>query len=456
MDTLKNMTRKDAKLFEDISSFVIGNDFIFYEYDDVQHYKAISFGNMLHLQDCGLVNAATLVKMLHWQGSMTSVVTYQGNALEIARDLNAEEVLKIPDVVLTTAGKELFSVIRGTDIVQMEYLQDFSRFLQSRNCQLFYLKGTETLPDGQLKYRERIKIEPKIRTTRRYYNMSMDDKRLIEVAFPLKHVSLDSVHEKNVRHGHISTLHIWPARRPLAACRAALIATLLPDPGEPEQRKEILERMAGKLDTKIERKNVGGRKIEKLKEQTVGGILHWKREAGDDLNWFKDEIRKAYDGRSPKVLDPFAGGGAIPFEAMRLGCEVTAMDINPVAWFILKCTLEYPQKLAGQTHPLPAFTLEDREFMEAFLKAKGFKGTSLRSFLKRLGHENYQEVELGLPSDNDSMLEADLAWHVRIWARSVLNRARRDLAHYYPVYSEFEPLEKGDGYEPRSAATGGN
>ena len=161
MDTLKNMTRKDAKLFEDISSFVIGNDFIFYEYDDVQHYKAISFGNMLHLQDCGLVNAAPLVRMLRWRESMTSVVTYQCNALEIARGLNAEEVLKIPDVMLTTAGKELFSVVRGTDIVQMEYLQDFSRFLQSRNCQLFYLKDTETLPDGQFKYRERIKIEPK-------------------------------------------------------------------------------------------------------------------------------------------------------------------------------------------------------------------------------------------------------------------------------------------------------
>jgi putative DNA methylase len=56
------------------------------------------------------------------------------------------------------------------------------------------------------------------------------DRRLIEVAFPLKQASLDSVHEKNVRHGHISTLHIWPARRPLAACRGALIATLLPDP----------------------------------------------------------------------------------------------------------------------------------------------------------------------------------------------------------------------------------
>ena len=62
--------------------------------------------------------------------------------------------------------------------------------------------------------------------------MTPDDKRLIEVAFPLKEASLDSVHEKNVRHGHIPTLHIWPARRPLAASRAALIATLLPDPGD--------------------------------------------------------------------------------------------------------------------------------------------------------------------------------------------------------------------------------
>ena len=279
--------------------------------------------------------------------------------------------------------------------------------------------------------------------------MSIDDKRLIEVAFPLKHVSLDSVHEKNVRHGHISTLHIWPARRPLAACRAALIATLLPDSGDPEQRKEVLERMAGKLDTKIERKNVGGRKIEKLREQTVGGILHWKRETSDDLDWFKDEIRKAYNGRAPKVLDPFAGGGAIPFEAMRLGCEVTAMDINPVAWFILKCTLEYPQKLASQTRPLPAFAPENHEFMGTFLKAKGLKGTNLRTFLKKPAYHNYLEAELGLSTDNDSILEADLAWHVRIWALYVLSRARVELAHYYPVYSEFEPLEKGDGYEPR-------
>src|SRR3977135_3653204 len=72
-----------------------------------------------------------------------------------------------------------------------------------------------------------------------------DRPRLIDVHFPIKEVSIDAVHEKNVRHGHISTLHIWPARRPLAASRAALIATLLPDPGTPQKRKELLEKIGG-------------------------------------------------------------------------------------------------------------------------------------------------------------------------------------------------------------------
>src|SRR5215217_5138632 len=102
-----------------------------------------------------------------------------------------------------------------------------------------------------------------------------DSPRLIEHAFPLKQASLDSVHEKNVRHGHISTLHIWPARRPLAASRAALIATLLPDPGNDEERKAIYRRMAGEVVEAIELKKIGGRTIEKRKRETRGGILHW-------------------------------------------------------------------------------------------------------------------------------------------------------------------------------------
>jgi len=273
-----------------------------------------------------------------------------------------------------------------------------------------------------------------------------DFPRLIEHAFPLKQASLDSVHEKNVRHGHISTLHIWPARRPLAACRAALIATLLPDPGDPEKRRELCEKIGGKVVKKIEKKKMpNGQTVERIKEETEGGILHWGRETenAETLEWFRQEIRKAYGGRAPKVLDPFAGGGAIPLEAMRLGCEATAVDINPVAWFILKCTLEYPQKLAGQTRPLPAFILKNKEFMTAFLKAKGLTAAQIDRKLSDLGHKEQGQGGLDLRFDNDDqILQADLAWHVRAWGQWVLDRARRELAQYYPTYAEFEPIKK--------------
>jgi putative DNA methylase len=265
--------------------------------------------------------------------------------------------------------------------------------------------------------------------------------RLIEVAFPLKQTSLDSVHEKNVRHGHISTLHIWPARRPLAASRAALIATLLPDPGDSDERQKILDKLAGTLKTTTRKKRAANGKLEdQIVEETSGGILHWGRESGPDLDWFRAEIRKAYGGRAPKVLDPFAGGGAIPLEAMRLGCDVTAIDLNPVAWFILKCTLEYPQKLAGQTRPLPAFILRDRDFMTAFFKAQGLAGKTLGAQLARLGLAQTDEPMLtGLQVEAPS-LEADLAWHVRAWGQWVLNAARRDLVRFYPTYADFQPL----------------
>ncbi len=265
-----------------------------------------------------------------------------------------------------------------------------------------------------------------------------EERRLIEVAFPLKQTSLDSVHEKNVRHGHISTLHIWPARRPLAASRAALIATLLPDPGNAEERKQILERLAGRVVTRVKKKKLpDGRIEEQTSEETEGGILHWGRENSEDLNWFRERIREAYGGRAPKVLDPFAGGGAIPLEAMRLGCEVTAVDINPVAWFILKCTLEYPQRLANQRRPLPAFALESREFMEGYFKAKGFKDAALRVQLESLGL-NGQEKRTSQPQlptirTDVVSVEADLSWHVRAWGWWVLQQAKADLERFYPT-----------------------
>jgi putative DNA methylase len=297
-----------------------------------------------------------------------------------------------------------------------------------------------------------------------------DFPRLIEHAFPLKQTSLDSVHEKNVRHGHISTLHIWPARRPLAACRAALIATLLPDPSatpKPDgmsdeawqkeiqrRRQELCEKIGGKVVKRVEKKKMpGGQTVERIKEETEGGILHWGRETenADTLEWFRQEIRKAYGGRAPKVLDPFAGGGAIPLEAMRLGCEATAVDINPVAWFILKCTLEYPQKLAGQTRPLPEFILHNDAFMaEFFKKAKGYSAAQVTAAMKRLRQglsagkrakdaQGQEVFDFGAMQDE---LHADLAWHVRAWGQWVLDRARRELAQYYPTYADFEPIKK--------------
>ena len=278
------------------------------------------------------------------------------------------------------------------------------------------------------------------------------DSRLIESAFPLRQASLDSVHEKNVRHGHISTLHIWPARRPLAACRAVLLATLLPDPGDAEGRRRLMTRIGGEV---LPRQTRAG----KLREETTGGVLHWGRESDPELEKLREEIREAFGGRVPRVLDPFAGGGAIPLEAMRLGCEVTASDLNPVAWFVLRCTLHYPRLVAGQELPLPDFAVGDRDFVEACLKAQGMtRKPALREELRRLGHSDGDPVQVrsalldkeprASTSDQSvgPTLQAGFPWHLRAWGRWVLHEARRDLAKRYPTYADFEPVRrKGRG-----------
>ena len=278
--------------------------------------------------------------------------------------------------------------------------------------------------------------------------------RLIEAVFPLRQASLDSVHEKNVRHGHISTLHIWPARRPLAACRAVLLATLLPDPGDAEGRRRLMARIGGEVRQRQTR-------IGKLREETAGGVLHWGRESDPELEKLREEIREAFGGRAPRVLDPFAGGGAIPLEAMRLGCEVTASDLSPVAWFVLRCTLHYPRLVAGQELPLPDFALRDRDFVEACLKAQGVtRKPALREELRRLGHGDGDPVQVrsalldSATGPHTSIraesagptLQAGFPWHLRAWGRRVLAEARRDLAKRYPTYADFEPVRrKGRG-----------
>jgi len=150
------------------------------------------------------------------------------------------------------------------------------------------------------------------------------EKRLIEEAFPLGEVSRESVREKNIRQGHISTLHIWWARRPLAASRTTAFAALVRDPGDEKLREELLELVKRLAPWEVASGEAAGSKE----------LLAKAREL----------IRKNFDGRAPKVLDCFAGGGSIPLEALRLGCETYALDYNPVAVLILKCVLEYPQR----------------------------------------------------------------------------------------------------------------
>lgn len=269
-----------------------------------------------------------------------------------------------------------------------------------------------------------MKTPPKTSQDTEKTKMQKSRPRLIEMAFPLKQASLASVHEKNVRHGHLSTLHIWPARRPLAASRAALLATLLSDPEDPGKRKTLLEEIGGQIGTKLVREqDDDGNTVVEEKEIVTNGLLAWGQEGHNTLKRFREEIHKAHGNRAPRVIDPFAGGGAIPLEAMRLGCEVTAADINPVAWFLLKCTLEYPQLLAGKTWPMPAFVKQWPDFIEDLQAGKVKKR---RSGQKSHFNDPQQMRFFDLP-------HADLSWHVRAWGRWVLEKARQDLAARYPV-----------------------
>lgn len=192
-------------------------------------------------------------------------------------------------------------------------------------------------------------------------------KRFIEVDFPIKEVSEQSVREKNIRHGHISTLHIWWARRPLAASRASILAALVPDPGSDKERNKL--------------------------KNFIAEISKWENSNNKELlEKARSLIKKAYPDSPPKVLDCFAGGGSIPLEALRLGCETYALDLNPVAVLILKAVLEYPQKY-GQ--------------------------------LKKIKVKN----ELGMEEEREIN---PLVQGVKKWGKWVLEEARKELERFYP------------------------
>ncbi len=172
-------------------------------------------------------------------------------------------------------------------------------------------------------------------------------KRLAEVDFPIAVVSKHSAREKSIRHGHPSTLHLWWARRPLAACRAMLMALLLPDPGDPHCPagfKQAARRILLAHPMRPTRWDTEVKTDEGLRQVLlafVGDLADWDNAANAQyLKASRELVRAAYGDETPLVADPFAGGGAIPLEALRLGCDAFASDLNPVACLINKVLLE--------------------------------------------------------------------------------------------------------------------
>ncbi|MCY4157210.1 MAG: DUF1156 domain-containing protein [Gammaproteobacteria bacterium] len=166
-------------------------------------------------------------------------------------------------------------------------------------------------------------------------------KRLAEVDFPIAAVSRHAVREKSIRHGHPSTLHLWWARRPLASSRAVLLALLLPDPCDPHCPGAFKEAASKLLPT------VGGGHTKSDNDlrrgllKFIADFANWDNAANSTfLGVGRSLVKAAHGEEAPLVVDPFAGGGSIPLEALRLGCEAFASDLNPVACLILKVMLE--------------------------------------------------------------------------------------------------------------------
>ncbi|MCK8600137.1 NADAR domain-containing protein [Desulfoferrobacter suflitae] len=177
-------------------------------------------------------------------------------------------------------------------------------------------------------------------------------KRLAEVDFPIAVVSKHSVQEKSARHGHPSTLHLWWARRPLAACRAMLMALLLPDPCDlccpvefRAKAREVLLSLPGWNTPRINQQMKSDEGVRKMLLTFIGDLANWDNSANNSyISAARALIKAVHPDEAPLVVDPFAGGGSIPLEASRLGCEAFASDLNPVACLILKVLLEDIQR----------------------------------------------------------------------------------------------------------------
>ncbi|UZJ38780.1 DUF1156 domain-containing protein [Prosthecochloris sp. SCSIO W1103] len=320
-------------------------------------------------------------------------------------------------------------------------------------------------------------------------------KKLIEVAMPVREISAESVRDKSIRHGHISTLHLWWARRPLPVCRAVVFASLVYDPLDencPKQFKDALEHLLsasyykpyedipftvtkdplednlrnrliafiGKFSDKYIECEEKGKKCPTKDQLSPVSLIKWEskndekvitiarkliwiahdpennsldafdahfkaiKNAEQELYGLKDrhidrlEVQKkhraldaaikAFLDRMPRVFDPFAGGGAIPLEAARLGCNSYANDLNPVAHIIEKASLEFPQKYGK-----PIVYSKDE-------------------FLKLYGEVAYEQLDNASKLGDDVYIKNRLAFDVEYYCDKMLMLAEKDIGHLYP------------------------
>ncbi len=267
-------------------------------------------------------------------------------------------------------------------------------------------------------------------------------RKLIEVALPLEAINKEAAREKSIRHGHPSTLHLWWARRPLAACRAVLFASLVDDPSShPDQfpTEEAQEKERRRLFDLIGRVEIVRNDRTGGTEERVRGLVSWEdcqdeqvlaaaqREIARSIAWTRGDKPPTKDGavqayiakHAPVVLDPFCGGGSIPLEAQRLGLEAHASDLNPVAVLITKALIEIPPKFAGRA-PVNPESRKKLDHSKTWRGAQGlaedvrYYGQWMRDEAeRRIGHL-YPRVKL--PKERGGGEATVIAW---LWARTV-------------------------------------
>lgn len=264
--------------------------------------------------------------------------------------------------------------------------------------------------------------------------MTISRKKLIEVALPLDAINTAAAREKSIRHGHPSTLHLWWARRPLAAARAVIFAQMVDDPSscpdlfptEKVQEKER-QRLFGIIEELVQWENTTNEAV--LEKARAEIWQSWRRACAENVD--RPRAKELFDRHKlPAFHDPFAGGGALPLEAQRLGLEAYASDLNPVAVLINKAMIEIPPKFAGRPPVNPDARKDKTLIQRQWRGAQGlaedvrYYGQWMRGEAeKRIGHL-YPKVEVTAEmakerADLKALVGKKLTVIAWLWARTV-------------------------------------